>query len=331
MVLLAACDRGEGELGREVEPAQFPEVFSEARSIHLEESSSVLNVEPAVVVDPAGGFLIADSKESRIRHYDGMGRLTWQAGRRGSGPGEYLNLQAVARLPGGRVVAIEIQSRLTILSAVGDSVLETQNPQLRHMEDIAVLNDSTVLLSGKKTEAGAQIHLYNLRRQRAIHSFFAPFSSFANPLAASVAGFAKFDLRADTLAVTFAPSDTVYFYLLGGQRLPPMALPSARFRSVRHAPQSKNIEWFAHWDIVSDVFWLADGSIIVVYQSLHPEAGFARDYHLVRVRRDGRRSVEVFRAPRLLAVHPKGDTLYFQAIEAEVPNQWSVRLLSSAH
>ena len=69
----------------------------------------------------------------------------------------------------------------------------------------------------------------------------------------------------------------------------------------------------------------------MLYQSLVPSPGFQpgagsidRAYHLLKMTRAGELVFEFRDVPRLLAVDPETDSLYFVTPGAEAPNRWSV-------
>ena len=320
------------------EPSRFEDVVSWVRELRLEENPEVLNVAPAVTLDPRRGFLVADFRETQLRRYSREGALLWHAGSKGGGPGEFSTTSQVVRLRSGEILAADFDHRLTIFDTTASSVVRTIETGLRRIEDLAVVDDSLILISGLPggNPAGPRLHLWNLRSDTIVRSFFAPFEGLRNKVAATVADWTRASLRGDTLAVVFSLSDTVYYYTLAGEQLGATPLPSRAFRRVGPDVPSglgnpeKRAEWLASFDLVSDVHWLSDGRLLVLYQSLEPGPAFQpggsldRAYHLLKMTRTGDLVFEFRDVPRLLAVDPETDSLYFVTPGAEAPNRWSV-------
>lgn len=77
-------------------------------AIALEESDSVLTVNPVVAVDPSGGFIVADPRDAQVRLYDERGRLMRLVATRGSGPGEVQVPLAAVRKPAGHLLVADV-------------------------------------------------------------------------------------------------------------------------------------------------------------------------------------------------------------------------------
>jgi hypothetical protein len=94
----------------------FEEVFTGHRSIVLEENEDVIKVSPTFTPHPGGGFLVADSREHRIRRYSETGDLLWQFGRSGPGPEEFGGLLRNAlQIPDGRIMIAELSRKVMLL------------------------------------------------------------------------------------------------------------------------------------------------------------------------------------------------------------------------
>ncbi len=314
----------------EPKSASLDSVFEWTSRVALQESRTAISVLPMVEVDPRGGFLVADYRESQVRRYAADGRLLWNAGRNGGGPGEFTGPAAVIRLGSGEVLVADQRGRLTLFDSTAATVRATWETELRRIEELLLVSDSLVLLSGvlEGDEDGPRLHLWKVGEETPRHSFFTPTRHAANRTAAGVAGWARASLRADTLAVTFSASDTLYLFTAHGRPVGQFPLPSDQFRRTpRTEPRPSSdpavqAEWMSRFDLVEAPYWLPDGSLLIAYQSIDPERALERVRHLLYVTRTGQRVFEVRNGPRLLAVDPGAQTAIFVDPSAEVPNQW---------
>ncbi|HEX2209766.1 MAG TPA: hypothetical protein VHG93_18945 [Longimicrobium sp.] len=162
-------------------------------------------------------------------------------------------------------------------------------------------------------------------------SFFSPLRNARNRSVAYVTGWAKASVRGDTIAVVFATSDTVYFYSRAGRPLGQVPVPSGYFR---HGPAegprrtvadpAEKARWMSRFDFAEAVYWLADGTLLVAYQSVDPDRALERNRHLVRMTRSGELLFETRDGPRLLEVDGGTSTLVFVHPDAEVPDRWAL-------
>jgi hypothetical protein len=328
LVALAACGQ---EDPAPIASERFEDLVTARRTIHLEESESVVNVSPVVEIDPLGGFLVADAgAEAQVRRYAVDGRLLWHVGRKGGGPGEFEALAMAVRLRSGEILAADRGGQLTVFDSAGAALNRTIQTGLAHVEDVVVLNESILLLSGiAGASAGPRLHLWNLHRGQMVKSFFAPFANSPNPSASTSAGWSRASVRGDTVAAVFATSDTVYFFTTAGQPLGQRPLPSRYFRRVTaEGPRNRSdIAWMGTFDLVSDVHWLADGTLLVPYLSLvfdQDPMKPQRKWHLLRMTRSGEPIFEIPDIPKLLQTDPRRDEIYFVDPAAEAANQWVV-------
>lgn len=333
----AGCDRADTSAARAsvltIGRSQSVPRLAYARSFTVEENDAVVNVNPSLIVDPRGGFLVVDVGESQIRRYEDDGRLLWHAGQRGQGPGEFMSATVVGRMPSGDVVAGERNGRLTFFDSAGRRVLRTAETRLSQMEEMVVVDDTTLLLSGVGPGgiAGPRLHLWSTARDTLTASFFSPFSHQRNRAAASVAGYVQAAVRNGAIATVFASSDTVYFFTLDGRSDGQVPLRSAHFRPAPAQEPERTItnpreraEWVSAFDFVADVAWLPDGSLLVGYQSVDADRALTRRWHLLGMTRDGRRTFESRDYARLLGTDPRSGDVYLVDPSSEAPNQWSV-------
>ena len=321
------CGSGDA---REPASASLDSVFEWTSRFALQENRAAVSVLPMVEVDPRGGFLVADYRESQVRRYAADGRLLWSAGRNGGGPGEFSGPAGAIRLGSGDVFVADQHGRLTVFDSTAANVRATWETKLRRIEEVLLVSDSVVLLSGvlEGDEDGPRLHLWKMGDRAPLHSFFRPTRNAVNRTAAGVAGWIRASLRADTLAVTFSASDTLYLFTAEGRPLGQFPLPSEHFRRApRAAPRPTSdpavqARWMSQFDLVEAPYWLADGSLLIAYQSISPERALERIRHLLYVTRTGQRVFEVRNGPRLLAVDQGAQLAFFVDPSAEVPNRW---------
>ena len=330
LLALVACGR---DTPRPPPPAESDARISYLRSFRVDENDEVVNVTPKLVADPRGGLLVADVSESQIRRYTDEGKLLWHVGRRGQGPGEFTAVNVVGRLPSGQVVAGDRSGRLTFFDSTGQALIRTVETRLMQMEEMVVVNDSTLLLSGvgPAGRTGPRLHVWSTARDTVVHSFFAPFSRQRNPAVAQTAGYTEAAVRGDTIAAVFGASDTVYLFTMNGRAAGQFPIPSTSFRPAPLEPPRRTItdpveraQWISTFDLMADVEWLPDGSLLVAYQSIDGDRALTRRWHLLGVSRDGRRTFEYRNFSLLVGTDPRSGRVYLVDRTAEAPNQWNV-------
>jgi hypothetical protein len=308
-----------------------------ARTFDVEENDDVVNVTPRLRVDPRGGFLVFDGSESQIRRYSPDGKLAWFAGRRGDGPGEFRSVTAVARLASGDIVAADRSGRLTFFDENARQVLRTSETRLARVEDLEVVDDSTLLISGvwEGRSDGPRLHVWNVTRDTLTHAFFAPASRQRNQAAAGVVGFVMTAMKGDTIAATFGSSDTIYYFTRDGRDAGRVPLSSQHFRPAPDAGPGRTLtdpreraEWLSRFDIVADVDWLPNGGLLIAYQSIEPRAALGRRWHLLGQDRAGVRRFEVQNVSSLvLGTDPDSGTVFLVPHDAEAPSRWTAAQL----
>jgi hypothetical protein len=304
--------------------------------IRLQETRAALAVLPIVSIDPRGGFLVADPREFQVRRYAADGTLLWHAGRNGGGPGEFTAPAAAVRLASGAVLVADRGGRLTTFDSAGARLLSTAETGLAHVEALIPLGGQVVLMSGvlRGDVDGPRLHLWDLAAGSMRTSFFRPLGAAANRTASVVAGWTRASVRGDTIAATFATSDTVYLFDRHGAALGKIPIPSAYFRRGTRAEPRRTVtnpgeqaRWMSQFDFVEAPHWLPNGNLLVAYQSIDPQRANERIRHLVGMSPRGERSFESRSGPRLLAVDPRGQVLYFVHRDAEAPNRWAAARL----
>jgi len=311
----------------------FEEAIRVVDTLSLSETPDALNVDPDVALEPGGGFVIADGSEGQARIYDPEGGLLWHGGRKGGGPGEFTALRLARRLPDGSILCADRSARFTIFDTVEDTLVSTVPTKFFHVEDVEVRDQSTLWVSSmvERDQFGPRIHLWDLESATVVRSFFAPFADAPNKPAATSIGWTRVAVRADTLAATFATSDTVYVFTDDGAEVRKVPLPSLHFQPVssevptgRMSP-AEQAEWLSSFDIVTDVWWLESGTILVQYQRIRPDPSLSeRDWHLLAMSPSGELLAEVRDVPRVRAVDEATGRMFLQSPASELPGDWIV-------
>jgi hypothetical protein len=338
LLAAAACDRKASSPPTDAQQtAGAGPGLEYVRSFDVEETDDVVNVTPNVRNDPQGGFLVADPSEAQIRRYSPDGKLLWFTGGQGQGPGEFTGVTSIVRLASGGIVAADRNGRLTFFDADARRVIRTVETKLQRVEDLEILDDSTLLMSGvdKTGHVGSRLHVWSIPHNAVERRFFAPFSGQTSRMAATAAGFVTASLRGDTIAATFGSSDTIYFFTRDGRDAGRIPFASQHFRVAPKARESRPItdareraEWVSKFDIVAGVHWLSDGTLLVMYQSIVTEQALGRRWHLLGLDRSGSRRFEFHNvSPQVLGADPSGRTVLLVPPDAEAPNRWTVARL----
>lgn len=327
---LLSCDGiGNEDNAARVAPVRdFHEVILTESTIQIEESDGHVLVSPRVRWEP-DGFLVSDTEEARISRYSRDGRLEWSSGRRGGGPGEYRAAVGVVRLPSGQVLAADRNYKFVYLSSAGDTLIRTVSTPFYHVESLALLTDSTLLVTSSSTDStsAATAHIWSLSGDSILTSFFAP----ADPLdvTSRTAGWTVADVRDDRIALAFSTRDTIYLFDRDGREQGHLPLRTENFRPVNVPPLAarddprERIEWVSSFDLVTGIHLLSDGRFLATYRSM-TQSG--QKHHYVLLDRDGNPVWEVRDAPRLLAVSD-ADSFLIVHPDALAPNVWLVARL----
>jgi hypothetical protein len=97
------------------------------------------------------GFVVANSGTGELRWYDGSGKFSRSAGRKGAGPGEFAHLGWVGVLPGDSIAAWDpVLRRLSIFTVDGRFSRAVTVSGAGPLTSVAgVLHDGTLLLSSR--------------------------------------------------------------------------------------------------------------------------------------------------------------------------------------
>ena len=303
-------------------------VFEHVETILLEENAEVVNVSPDVTVQADGSFLIADSREARIRIYDRGGNLVTQFGRKGEGPGELgLPLKASHR-PGGSLLVADFSRGLLEFDSSGTRFLRGTQLPIFPLYNAEQINDNEFLVFGLRRgspDPRPLMHIWDAQNDTVSLSFFpTPGDSLAR-LAARSFGWADLARRGDTIAAIAAFSDTIY--LFDGSDYDPLGkvpLPMRDFkRIVTYDPTASPLEldkWLGELNLLASIHWLEDRTFLVQYQQ--PRGANDNEWSLLHTTIDGRRYFDLRNTPKLLAAD--GDLLFFVHPESYTPNKWAV-------
>jgi hypothetical protein len=301
------------------------------RDIHLEENDRVLNVQVQMSLDPRGGFLVSDAAENQIRRYDRNGKLLTHFARKGEGPGEFSALARALPTRSGGVLAFNTFARGAVFDSSG-RVEQTFSIPVELLYESRLLDDTLVLLAGPlpgESSERARLHVWNLANRKVVRSFFQPrVHGRAHEFAATTTGIVSMDVRHETVAATFAISDTVYFFDLNGRMLRKVPIPFRHFRPVserRRLPRPDEgivaaREWVGSFSFICQVFWLRDGTLLVQYQD---RKGIEPHWRLLGMTPEGARLFDLLETPRLIQVDPDAGVLYFQKPGSLLPNVWT--------
>lgn len=306
---------------------EIDSVLAWAGSVSIEESASVMTVFPVVREDRLGGYLVADMREGQVRRYGENGRLYWRFGTRGRGPDQFEWPTVAIRLPSNEVLAVDGNSRLVILDSSGARVVRSWTTTLRRVEDADVLDDSTVLLTGRlgSDDDADRMHRWDYRTNAFRGSFFRPFPGFRNKAAAAMGGWVQASLIGDTVVGTFAPSDSLYFFTRRGEPIATLPLRSLHFRLAGPMPEAARADpgardaWVSSFDLVTTVFPVGAAGFLVPYQTIVANRPV---WKVMGVRADGGLWLDDADAPRLLYADPEGRKLLFQDPGSDQPNVW---------
>lgn len=309
--------------------SSFDSYFLQLRPLPVEENDEAMIVRPVVNEDPQGGLLVADSRESQVRRLSAGGHLLDYFGRPGDGPREFRSLSSVVRLPNGELLTTEMSGRLSLMDASGTEVLRSGQVPIEPVWAATVLDDSTVILTGRS--GGNLVHLWDPYQWKIRRSFY-PVPEHAAGLedAYSYTGWPAVSVRGDRIAVLFSLSDELRFFRKDGTELESMRiqLPYRHFRKIRGGgPSNSSPEAFRTWSesfsVGSRIYWLRDDSFVIQY---FDRSGNEQNWSVLHVDRQGRALFEG-RTPKLLAVLRRSADrphLLFEAAENEEPNRWRI-------
>lgn len=327
-LVLVACgtDAASATVLRPQTVPVLPTVVERMGEIVLQEDTAVINVSPSVTIGPGGSFVIADAREHRIRRYDRDGKLLFQFGARGQGPGEF-GLPTHALMQDSTIFVADFSGRFFEFDSVGSSVLRDVRPPVGPLYTGRPLAGGSILLAGlgrADEDPRPLLHLWDTTTGTLTRSFFPTPGDLLTRRAAVNFGSATFDVRGDTIATVASFSDTLYFFTLNGEEAGKLPLPFGSFRRITEFPEGDRppdefSAWLDELHLLTHIYWLEDGLFLIQYER---PRGRDREWNLLGVTRTGERVFEAVNSPRLLAVN--GDLWYFVDAASRTPNRWIV-------
>lgn len=329
MILIGNSACSSDGIAREI-PAPLS-VSASSGHVSLEESPSVITVEPAVSIDPRGGFIVADMVESQVRLYTRDGRLRSHFGGKGNGPSEFRGVTSALRLPSGEIAVFEMAGKIAIFDEDGRRLVRTQATPLVPIYDAAVLDSTHVLLAGRVNGRSDTplVHVWDIEAGKPVASFFnVPEHPKEFARAYSFSGFADLAVRDSMIAVVFALRDTVYLFNRQGSERGKVPIPAPGFRRLaepmpENSTHVQDQQWVQTFSTFANVFWTREGLLLAQYFDIR---GVEPQWHLVGFDRSGLSRFD-YPGAKLLAITPD-DSLFFDDPNSMEPNQWSVASLS---
>lgn len=308
-----------------VDGQQFDEVFIVVDSLVLEESETVVTVQPKVSVDPKGGFLVADSREHQVRVYSRRGELEQVFGA-GTTRGSSIDRpQSAKRLLNGDILVANLVGPLTLIPDHPGQTPTSIPSALRTARDLQVLNEREVLVVGTDSAPpSATLFILDVPRGQYIRSFFPPPGHLDKGVTTTFSSVITAH-RGDRLAVVHMLSDTLVFVDRYGVELSRVRIPIDPFVApIGPLPpletEAERRAWTSQFTHVVNVFWIEDDQLIVQWQKLTGVLGIDRG--IVQMDTTGSRVWAIAPAPTLVAV--RGDEFFFLDPQAEAPNRWLV-------
>ncbi len=213
----AACgDRGVDNryfVREAVPPTLSDVVFAPVGRAALDEDTAIINVSPRVTIDSAtGAFVIADTREKKVRIYDSRGTIVRQFGSVGQGPGEFQRPMHALRIPTtGHVVVTDFSGLVQEFDSVGEFVDGFQLPirplyAMRHLRDQPRWLVSGIRLGSE--DPRDLLHVWNSDSETVERSFFSTPGNYVARAVARNFGWTAFAVRDDTVAAVSALTDT---------------------------------------------------------------------------------------------------------------------------
>lgn len=286
----------------------------------LQETDDALAARPDLHVDPAGGFMVTDPQAAQVRFYDSEGALREYFGRKGDGPGEFRDVQGVARFPDGRLCVGDQDGRLSIWTETGELVDDVRTGTFAVM-DVAALDDHTVAVITHPNAPSfdsllvPMIHVFDVDRRQIEGGFMELPLNADNAMAAlTVAG----DVVAgtgDRIGVTWTTFDSLWVADLRRRTVvravqleSPLLRANAPPVDRRRDPQGFGA-WLRASTFPGRAYPAPEGGWLVVLHRLPQAGGVVHD--LLRVDEDGREIWQLEDVPHLAAVDASAGVLYF--------------------
>lgn len=302
-------------------------------SITLEEPEGIFTVAPHVRVDPNGGFIVTDSKESQIRFYDRSGNLKDSFGQRGKGPNGLMQPHAALRVGSGRIIVPE-NRELSIFSEAGmhidtyPGITAGQTYQIHRLP-----GDDILVVGSRQRTRGASplLHRFSLADGEIKNSFFPPpvAPGTHNGYLFTILDIASADVLKDRLVAIFAVTPRMQVFSLTGERIQKVELSLEHFRPMEKTSRSLNSiqdvnEFAEQHSRISDIYWLRDDVVLIQYFDFVDVQSMHLRWNLAAVTLDGEVLFEVADSPQLFAVDQSTQELFFSHPTYEHRNHWIV-------
>lgn len=260
--------------------------------------------------DDRRGLLAVEFELERILSWEVRGgalRPTAGVGIRGVAP------PVTARwLPDGRILVSHIDGEVVVLDRSGEELDGRARTTVAPLFDAVWLDRQLLLLAGRSgPPVGPQLHLWRADGSELVASFFEPPVRVELRPVAVVAGRPAAAVREDSIAAIYSLADSLWVLDREGRVADAMGLPFRRITVAEGAPEEPDPgalrRWSAETWFPMEVFWLADGTLLVQVGRGDPVAGWSTA--LLALDREGRPLFELEDSPRLVAT--SGDRLYF--------------------
>jgi hypothetical protein len=326
--VLAAVFGSTSEASQEYVP--LADVISWEGELLFQESESALNAAPSFRLDPAGGFLAIDPRESQVRLYREDGTLKGFFGRKGEGPGEFRRLRDAVRIGSGEICAFDWDGRMSVWSNDGSMLLRDVPTGLRMVSGAAETGDSRVFLFTVPNVTvptrldAPTVHVLNVGPDSILQEILPLPLTEENVLSAmTVLGGVEPPSR-NSLNVTWPVFDSLWVVDLADP-------PSVRALRIESSLLSENgpiidrerdpegfTEFMNSNAFVLGAYGAPGGGWIVELTTRRREGP---KYSLVRIDAQGRKVWEVLGTPKLEVVDAERGHLYFAEETGLVPNK----------
>lgn len=298
-------------------------------SLQVQESTTSQLVAPFVTSD-SEGFVVADMSEGEIRRYGREGRLRWTAGQKGWGPGE-LQLPAQAVSVGeNEYIVVDGKRGILQFERTADSVAwRIVSTDLGRSFQTAPLGRGMLLVAGytghrSYSRQAPILHVLDLATGTITRSIMPMPGDDILTTTALNAGVVAFSRMADTILVTVGAVDTVFGYLLSGERVSARGFRSNHFQTATVRPGTIPREyWRESFTRHHKVYALSDGMVLLshvrLWSGVHVWGTIVLDRH-------GNTLFDELHQEPLLAV--RGDTLVFAS--ADNPARWYFGVIPGA-
>lgn len=329
LVLLAApmSARAQPDL---MPPTSIDDLVEWLEPLVLAETAETPFVDPRLIMDPAGGFLVVDRPVAQVRVYRPDGSLVLWFGREGDGPGEFRDLRGVIRLPEGQFSTVDFTGRVALWNRDGQ-LLRDHRPPIAGLMGLSLVGGSRVAIVSapiyERPESGhiPWVRFFDLDRSEAGAEVLSlPGESLQ--LAASMQGQLNPTLGR-RFALTWSMLDSLWIVDLDHPtRRRAIQIDSGLLRANspavdRVADREGFIDWMVTSTFVSAAFPAPDGGWLITLW--RPRRGGESEWGLLHMDDTGRTSWELHSTPRLVATDPEEGVLYFAEPTGLAPNRFN--------